>query len=162
MHNIATVRAASTAFDTIDTTVPGLDGSYSFDNPVLTVANPTAWADKVREVSFLLKADGIVVNPWTEHRVEVLREDLFALRELLNEIPEESFVRPADPVAKPEPVWTDGDVVLTDSPSQVVWIRHHGVWNLPHGVTGSRDVDDETMTQMVALHGWTVIRQQDA
>lgn len=45
----------------------------------------------------------------------VYGEDLFALRELLAELPEELFVRPADPVELPD--WVDGDIVTTVIPA---------------------------------------------
>lgn len=53
--------------------------------------------------------DELVVAPWTETTVVFGGEDLFALREFLAEFPEEAFVRPADPVEKPN--WVDGDYV---------------------------------------------------
>lgn len=51
--------------------------------------------------------------------VRVEGEDLFALRELLNEMPEEAFVRPAEPV-NPAEVWTEGDSFLLINPVESV------------------------------------------
>lgn len=66
-------------------------------NRVLTVRDDESVG--AIEVRILLRNDGIMINPWEDGRnVAIVGEDLYALRELLNELPEEAFVRPADPV----------------------------------------------------------------
>jgi len=102
--------------------------------------------------------------------VDVRGEDLYALREFLAELPEEAFVRPADPVKKPER-WTDGDIVEETRPGTDmfwVWVRKNGAWRTPGGLAVPTD---EKMEQYLynpsASHGdvFTVLRQasgQDA
>lgn len=74
----------------------------------------------------------------------VVGEDLYALRELLNnDLPEEAFVKPADPVTVPD--WTDGDVVrLYGGPKRErVWTRDNGLWFSPNheGYLADREID---------------------
>lgn len=96
--------------------------------------------------------------------VPVLGEDLYALRELLAELPEEAFVRPAEPVAKPR--WTDGDIVRVGHHERTTYIRRNGEWDR-HVVdtSGSArvthfDSSDETVDNLVDLCGYRVIYQQ--
>lgn len=93
--------------------VPAVQGEYNYGNPVLTVSHKQNSPAEQREVSFLFRADAIMVNPWQDSNVEIRGEDLFALRELLAEIPESAFVRPAEPVDAPR--WASGDVVTFES-----------------------------------------------
>lgn len=64
----------------------------------------------------------------------IVGEDLFALREFLNELPEEAFVRPADPVEIPDP-WQPGDVVVRTDYS-TTYVRGPEYWSV-HGVTAN-------------------------
>lgn len=104
---------------------PSLYRSYA-NRPVLQILD---LEDSGNEVEILFRHDAIMIAPWdTKRRVLITREDLFAFRELLRELPEESFVRPADPVEKVTP-WEDGDVVTFDGKHVAsVWTRVNGVW----------------------------------
>jgi hypothetical protein len=70
--------------------------------------------------------------------VGVKGEDLFALRELLNEMPEEAFVRPADPVyvTMEEPLNIGATVRAEDGHvyvRTVLWNeRGHKAWRVAH------------------------------
>jgi len=101
----------------------------------------------------------------TDHRLgtlNVVGEDLYALREFLAELPEEAFVRPADPVEKPER-WNDGDIIEERRPGTDlfwIWVRRDGHWS--HS-TGSVRPADAAMEGY--LHGgynrdtFAIIRQ---
>lgn len=119
---------------TSEARTPQVDAS-PWRNPVLTVrSRDSENAETGREVRFLFATDGIVVNPWGPRNLEdrldrdegpyclIVGEDLFALRELLAEIPEEAFVRPADP--EPESYcFIDGDYGLW------VYSDHNQSWH---------------------------------
>lgn len=83
---------------------------------ILTVAQTTEYASgKVEitgdvEVRFQPTLNRVVT---CGHGV-IAREDLYAFRELLNELPEEAFVEPK-PVDEPLPFWSTGDLVVHQS-----------------------------------------------
>lgn len=89
-------------------------------------------------------------------------EDLYALREfLLNEIPEEAFVRPAEP-----PYWSDGDLVEYQGVS--LFRREGGKWfriwrsgdDLPGGLIVTTD---ETFRRRILEHPkYHVVRRATA
>ena len=117
MHNISPAKfhASVSGYGEADSSItPVVDGPWSWRNPVLTVAN----RDHSDGIRFLFRSDALVVNPWLpeEQRVEIKGQDLYALRELLNEMPEEVFVRPADPALPEEHGFAlidgDGDLWL--------------------------------------------------
>ena len=99
-----------------------------WNEPVLTVEN------RGRTVSILFNEPGessiftgpaVVIDPWGDLNVRIEGEDLYAFRELLNELPESAFVRPADPVEVPE--FADGDrfkAVQFD----IIYTRAGGQW----------------------------------
>ena len=105
---------------------PNLHRSYA-NRPVLQILD---LEDSGNEVEILFRHDAIMIAPRdTKRRVLITREDLFAFRELLRELPEESFVRPADPVEKLPDPWQDGDVVTFDGKHVAsVWTRVNGGW----------------------------------
>lgn len=73
--------------------------------------------------------------------VDIRGEDLYALREFLAELPEEAFVRPAEPVEKPER-WTDGDIVeeWISGKMKRIWIRQDDdLWHAPGIASTLRD-----------------------
>jgi hypothetical protein len=155
-HNIDTARNASNNADRF----PQGDGvpvtGPIWMNPVLTIVGNPYRQDPEPSVTMLFHGGGdlgpahIVVNPWRadheEQPVHIAGEDLYALRELLNEFPEEAFKRPADPVPAPEPVrWTNGDVVrfYGGAKAPKVWTRHEGLWYTPGNplAIADREVD---------------------
>jgi hypothetical protein len=101
-------------------------------------------------------------------RVFIEGEDLFALRELLNELPEEAFVRPADPVER----WSDGDLIRGTRPGTTfvwVYLREGGKWKTAHVSGGATftpnyrasDEDvDRMLTQEYGAERWTVLFQK--
>jgi len=135
MHNI-TASGNISEHGVPNNNVPVTDSREgSWSQPVLTVTEGRTrpGSMKPREVSFLFRGGitpGVVVNPWdVESYVPIVGEDLFALRELLNELPEEAFRRPTDPV--PPSRWWDGDQVLEVRPEnrcQWLWTRKDGGW----------------------------------
>lgn len=87
----------------------------------------------------------------TEHRLGTLNivgEDLYALREFLAELPEEAFVRPADPVEKPER-WTKDDVVQEISgDATYTYVRGPLTWSFGH-IGGTSSCSDEAVSRLV-------------
>jgi hypothetical protein len=72
----------------------------AWDRPVLTVRDRETEDSvrDVRELSVMFTDQGLVVNPWMSgQQIRIQGEDLFALRELLAEVPEHAFKRPKDP-----------------------------------------------------------------
>lgn len=171
-HNIEHATHAASRVDDYVAPVFGRPGSDipvvgdNATNPVLTVASNHYSPDQ-REVSFLFyegfDAANLVVNPWTDSAVHLVGEDLFALRELLNEMPEYAFTRPADPVVKPEPSpWVRGDLVIFDASHIVVtYLRGDEEWKRTS--TQSRKANstrsDETIQDLVDTGRYSVIRK---
>lgn len=128
MHNIETLDQANGRGT--DPRTPGVGKGTA--SPVLTVTDGdydrggATVRILFRGSVFSSSLMGIVINPWTDSKVAITGEDLFALRELLNEMPEEAFVRPADPVVA-LPRWADGDVVRNDT-SGYLYERKNGWW----------------------------------
>lgn len=92
---------------------------------------------------------GVVVNPWTDNSTAITGEDLFALRELLNELPEEAFVRPADPVVE----WADGDqIVEVGEVHSWLYTRKNGRWQHSDGM-GTDLTDSEFIGKYVSQSG---------
>jgi hypothetical protein len=90
-------------------------------------------------------------------RVRVSGQDLFALREMLSELPEKAFVRPADPVVVPR--WTDGDLVAEtekNSSRLDLWERKGGKW----GIKGASrfHVSDVHMSRMIDGGADTILK----
>lgn len=52
---------------------------------------------------------GVVINAWTPERVDIVGEDLYALRALLAELPESAFTEPKPSTVLPD--WEAGDIV---------------------------------------------------
>lgn len=171
-HNIEHATHAASRVDNYVAPVFGSPGSDvpvvgdNATNPVLTVASNHYSSDQ-REVSFLFyegfDAAHLVVNPWTEDQVRILDEDLFALRELLNEMPESAFTRPADPVMKPEPSpWVRGDLVIFDGSHAVVtYLRGDEEWKRTstHSRKATSTRSDETIQDLVDTGRYSVIRK---
>lgn len=148
-HNVSTAREFTNAR-------PAHEFAINVDEPVLTVADDRFATLPDHEVTFYRNPDeNLVVNPWgsTGPNVTFTGEDLFALREFLTEFPEESFVRPADPVVKTR--WTDGDEVLETNPSNGAWWRFRridGVWRSAKAngaIGGGAVLSDEHVTGYV-------------
>jgi len=124
MHAIQTAKAANDTQDD-DTRLPSTGHpSGEWLNPVLTVSDRHG-----RQVSLMVTASigtfdsaaAVVVNPWGQGEGPAVRiegEDLFALRELMAELPESAFVRPADPV---EVVSEHHGTILIDGDDEV-WV----------------------------------------
>lgn len=87
------------------------------------------------------------VEGGTPGPVEIQGEDLYALREFLAELPEEAFVRPAEPVEKPER-WTDGDIVEEWLGQRMtrIWSRKDGIW---HGAGILSNIGDHMVSDAV-------------
>lgn len=108
------------------------------NEPVLTVTGVNG-----RRVSFLFNdltgAPGVVVHPWRidlddetapPNSVRIQGEDLYALRELLNEMPEEAFVRPAEPVKAPVDYgFKPGDVIVCTAVASSYTRDTRGTWH---------------------------------
>jgi len=117
------------------------------ERALLTVANRGG-----REISFTFVTENgglvgphIVANPWSDNAVAISGEDLYAFRELLNTLPEEAFVRPADPVETPEP-WIEGDVVTYDSYLiSVVYTRTNDKWTRVRRNVGDGETNVESL-----------------
>lgn len=162
-HNI------ETAAEYCNRTRPGTGGRADTDvwrNPVLVVAD-TSHRTQDATVAFLFQHQSqmLVVNPWDEETkpVTIARQDLFALRELLNAMPEEAFERPADPVEVPE--WADGDIVVeswtnSDHRSRI-WRRDdEGHWRSDTPTTRAHIFDKEVEDSIkYGSHQWVVVRK---
>jgi hypothetical protein len=92
----------------------------------------------------------------------ILGEDLYALRALLNELPESAFVEPAPPLAR----WTKGDIVVVEEGVNgrvLAYYRHDdGFWRAAG--TAMAWVDEE-VSAWVDNEGATnthVVRQASA
>ena len=159
-HNIATSGAASGVNEGKYGRVTPSANTEVWTSPVLTVASDVyRQGGPTPQVTILFHGGGgfgaaadahLVVNPWHMDSegpvVRIEGEDLFALRELLAEFPEEAFKRPKNPVAKPVPArWHDGDVVRFwgGNKPQALWTRHKGLWYTPGNPLGiaDREVD---------------------
>lgn len=95
--------------------------------------------------------------------VDIRGEDLYALREFIAELPEEAFVRPADPVEKPER-WADNDVIEETSLKTGgvhIWTRYNGKWHSPKSSIPGADHIFEAALDNLSGYGWTcrVLRQ---
>lgn len=141
-HNLETVSSASLS--------------------ALTVANPTSNGKTFRELTItklggFVRPRGVRVKARQydsagerirQLTVDIEGEDLFALREFLSEIPEEAFVRPADPVEKPAR-WTEADVVQEVTQTYVyTWVRGPQVWNAVNR-GGTSSCSDEAVSKLV-------------
>lgn len=112
-----------------------------------------------------LRSPSVVLHPWNtddQQALAITGEDLYAFRELLNELPEEAFVRPKDPVE--ESRWTDGDIVKPGLHSTVTYIRRDGEWfRVSKGAVRPDDLhSDKVISELVDLAGYAVVLQQNA
>lgn len=97
----------------------------------LTIAARNSPYGEIRRGRVSRVAGGLRLRSENTSGVRVTGEDLFALREMLAEIPEEEFVRPKDPVAR----WNDFDVVK--GCLGTIHIRVDGSWVATGGRFGA-------------------------
>jgi hypothetical protein len=127
-HNINTYR---------DHAPTGL--AEALDNPVLSVEDSSGNRARIlfkHHRSSGASGPGVVLNPWPTVSAEegfpggpivtIEGEDLYALRALLQELPEEAFVEPA-PSVLAQPRWTKGDL-WRHNPTGHLYIRGEVEW----------------------------------
>jgi hypothetical protein len=136
-HSIQTSGVASDTYDSSDDGVPVVGPMWQ--NPVLTIADTPDYKGRQRQVTMLFHGGHhpedamVVLNPWhadsAEAPVRIVGEDLFALRELLAEMPAEAFHRPADPVEVPvDHGYLEGDVITCHPIKSVYRRQADGEW----------------------------------
>lgn len=138
------------------------DGEVIADYPVLTICDGEG-----REASIYVRgpeasSPALVLNPWTSEAVIITGEDLFALREIMNELPESAFRVPAPATKVPQ--WIEGDrVIASNSDGKNAWLYVRGPVNWAPGVAitpsasdGSMPMSDAAMDEYVTHGGHDV------
>lgn len=98
-----------------------IDAVFSFQPDAIKAGGPTTGRLVVRLV------DNETSRARDYLQAVVAGEDLWAFRELLNQMPESAFVEPAPSKV----VWVDGDVIEQHRPSndcRWMWVRVNGAW----------------------------------
>lgn len=131
------------------------------NNPVLSVEDSSGNRARIlfkRCAMEPLGRPAVVLNPWPTNGarngfdsgpvVSIEGEDLYALRALLLELPDEAFVEPAPAVEVAEQVWTPGDVCLfaADDYWATYTRLHDGTWQRISGTLGVDRATDYTDT----------------
>lgn len=170
-HNITTAHEASERHPAfVNRSVSDLPQSGTEEiwrNPVLTVTHN----DGKSQASLLFHSGDphnggpqIVVNPWhLDHDGPLTRiegEDLFALRELLNELPEHAFVRPAPPVEKQPAAWAPGDHI-TNTQYALDYVRVGDEWmSFGRDANSAWRCSDAQMDQYLKSFDYYVVRRR--
>ena len=178
-HNIETFR------DIIGDRFSGGHAGEVLNNSVLTVRDK---GDNVARMLFRAVPGieggkpALVLNPWPtsggengvtmgDRVIAIEGEDLYAFRELLDELPESAFKRPAEPVKKADP-WVEGDEVYgenNDGANAWIYVRGAEEWKPGRALTKSAShctmgMSDEQMDRYLAggpnVHdNFTVLRR---
>lgn len=149
-HNLEQISSVALSALTVANHRPANSRATKFDDAARVEARITKLGHEgfsgTKGIRIKARRPAVDALPAQQIAVDFMGEDLYALREFLAELPEEAFVRPADPIEKPAR-WTDGDIIEEARPGTDlfwIWVRRYGRWS--HG-SGYATPSDRAMEE---------------